>query len=76
MSWQPIETVPRSGQALVTDWEEGDPWASNIELVNLPFLKDGRVMNQNTANYTRPGVWKWWMPVPPAPQTPHLDDKP
>lgn len=70
MSWQPIETIPKDGQALVTDWKPGDPWACTIELVNLPFLEDGRVLNQNSANYTQPGVWKWWMPVPPAPHSP------
>jgi len=64
--WQPISTLPRSGQALVTDDDpdDGDSYGT-IELVVCPMLADGRILNQNSANYTSPGVWKWWRPVPP-----------
>ena len=63
--WQPISTLPPTGQALVTDDDpnDGDGYGC-IELVNCPMLPDGRIMNQNSANYTRPGTWKWWRPVP------------
>jgi hypothetical protein len=64
--WRPIATLPSSGQALVTDDElpfEGPDYGT-IELVNCPMLPDGRLLCQNSANYTRPGVWKWWLPVP------------
>jgi hypothetical protein len=66
--WQPIETLPRSGQALVTDDDLpneplGDGYGS-IELVVCPMLSDGRILNQNSGNYNRPGTWKWWAPVP------------
>lgn len=68
--WQPIETAPRDKcQFLVTDWIPGDPWACTIELVNGPFLEDGRIWNQNSGNLTRAGVWTYWMPLPPPPQT-------
>lgn len=64
--WQPISTLPRSGQALVTDDDpdDGDSYGT-IELVVCPMLADGRILNQNSANYTSPGVWRWWRPVPP-----------
>jgi hypothetical protein len=65
--WRPIETLPPSGQALVTDdelpFDEG-PGYGTIELVVCPMLADGRILNQNSGNYTRAGVWKWWYPVP------------
>lgn len=65
--WRPIETLPATGQALVTDDElpfDRDPRYGTIELVVCPMLADGRVLNQNSGNYTRAGVWKWWHPVP------------
>lgn len=69
--WQPIETLPDSGQALVTDddpTERGSRWPgykySTIELINCPMLSDGRVLNANSGNYSRAGAWKWWRPVP------------
>ncbi len=64
--WRPIETLPKTGQALVCTDEafDGDGY-DEIELVVCPMLADGRILNQNSGNYTRPGVWKWWMPVPP-----------
>lgn len=63
--WQPIESLPTTGQALVTDDDpdDGDGYGC-IELVNCPMLPDGRVMNQNSGNYSRAGTWKWWRPVP------------
>lgn len=70
--WQPIETLPTTRcQVLVTD-DDPDDHGSNwpelqygtIELVNCPMLADGRIMNQNSANYSRAGTWKWWRPVP------------
>lgn len=65
--WQPIKTLPKSGQVLVTDDDPNDPEDGRygcIELVNCPMLDDGRILNQNSANYSRPGTWKWWRPVP------------
>jgi hypothetical protein len=65
--WRPIETLPKTRcQALVTtdDMDDGEGYGE-IELVCCPMLPDGRIMNQNSGNYTRPGVWKWWMPAPP-----------
>jgi hypothetical protein len=65
--WRPIETLPPTGQALVTDDElplEDGPFYGSIELVNCPMLPDGRLLNQNSANYSRAGTWKWWHPVP------------
>ena len=67
-NWQPIETAPTEGQFLVTDWVPGDPWACTIELVNAPFLKDGRILNQNSGNYCRAGTWRYWTPLPPPPE--------
>jgi len=65
MTWQPIETAPKTGQFLVTDDDLPENGGySCIELVNAPFLKDGRILNQNSGNYSRPGVWKFWAPVP------------
>lgn len=65
--WKPIETLPSTGQALVTDdelpFEDGLTYGS-IELVSCPMLSDGRILNQNSGNYTRAGTWKWWHPVP------------
>lgn len=67
--WQSIETAPKTKtQFLVTSWQPGDPWACEIELVNGPFLADGRILNQNSGNYTNPGVWTYWMPLPPSPE--------
>ena len=65
--WKRIDSAPTSGQFLVTSWEPGDPWACDVELVCGPFLKDGRILNQNSGNYTQPNVWKWWMKMPPPP---------
>lgn len=66
--WQPIETAPREHcQFLVTQHEAGDPWACEIELVCGPFLEDGRILNQNSGNYTRAGHWTHWMPLPAPP---------
>lgn len=66
--WRPIETLPRSGQVLVTDddlpTEPGDGYGC-IDLAVCPMLADGRLLSQNSGNYTRAGIWKWWMPVPP-----------
>jgi hypothetical protein len=67
MTWRPINTAPTSGQFLVTNWEPGDAWACTIELVNGPFLPDGRILNQNTGNYSNAGTWTYWMPLPPQP---------
>jgi hypothetical protein len=65
--WKPIATAPTSGQFLVTSWEPGDPWCPDLEVVNGPFLKDGRIANQNSGQFTRSGVWLYWMPLPPPP---------
>lgn len=65
--WRSIETLPATGQALVTDDEmpfDREPGYGTIELVVCPMLADGRVLNQNSGNYSRAGVWKWWHPVP------------
>lgn len=67
-AWRPIETLPRDGQALVTDDDPedcADGRYACIELVNCPMLADGQILNQNSGNYTRAGTWKWWRPVPP-----------
>lgn len=66
--WQPIETAPKDGQFLVTDWKPGDVWAHAIELVNAPFRPDGRIFNQNSGNYSAPGAWTYWMPLPAPPK--------
>ncbi len=69
--WRPIETLPSSGQVLVTDDDmTGDDltpgeWYGTIGLVVCPMLADGRILNQNSGNYSRAGTWKWWAPVPP-----------
>lgn len=64
--WHPIETLPKTGQALVTTDDLSEPGGyGEIELVVCPMLEDGRILNQNSGNYTRAGVWRWWMPVPP-----------
>ena len=65
--WQPIATLPPSGQVLVTDddLDDGDPGYGTIELCNCPMLKDGKLLNQNSGNYNRAGTWKWWRQVPP-----------
>jgi hypothetical protein len=69
MGWQPIETAPKEkSQFLVTHWEPGDGWAHTIELVCGPFLADGRILNQNSGNYSRAGVWTHWLPLPPPPK--------
>lgn len=69
MTWQPIATAPEGRcQFLVTCWKPGEPWACAIELVNGPFLEDGRIENQNSGNYTQPGIWTYWMPLPPPPE--------
>ena len=69
MKWQPIKTAPTDGsQFLVTDDVDLDDLTTGygtIELVNDPFLKNGKILNQNSGNYTNPSVWKWWFPVPP-----------
>lgn len=65
--WHPISTLPQSGQALVTDDDPDeclDGRYGTIELINCPMLTDGRTLNQNSGNYTRAGVWKWWRPAP------------
>lgn len=65
--WQPITTLPLQGQALVTDDDPSDcvdGRYATIELVNCPMLADGRILNQNSGNYTQPHVWKWWRPTP------------
>lgn len=64
--WQPISSLPRSGQALVTDDDPGDgsEGYGTIGLVVCPMLEDGRLLNQNSGNYSRPGTWTWWRPVP------------
>jgi hypothetical protein len=64
--WQPIATLPKSGQVLVTtdDMDEEGGYGE-IELCVCPMLEDGRLLNQNSGNYTRPNTWKWWMPAPP-----------
>lgn len=65
MAWRPISTLPRSGQVLVTDDDlESPDGYGTIELVVCPMLEDGRLLNQNSGNYSRPGTWKWWHPVP------------
>ena len=67
--WEPIDTVPKEkGQVLVTSWEPGDPWATDIELVHTPFTTKGMSLNQSSGNYTRPGVWTYWMPRPDQPR--------
>lgn len=65
--WLPIETAPTTGQFLVTtdDVDKDEGGYGEIELVCAPFLKDGRILNQNSGNYTRPNVWRWWHPAPP-----------
>lgn len=68
--WRPIKTAPRGNvQFLVTDFEEGDPWACCIELVRGPFMPDGSIFNQNSGNYSRPGSWTYWMPLPEPPDS-------
>lgn len=68
--WQPIETAPTDKcQFLVTDWVDGDEWSGCIELVNGPFLKDGRILCQNSGNYISPNCLTYWMPLPPKPNT-------
>ncbi len=64
--WQPIETLPPTGQVLVTDDDpdDGDSYGT-IELCRCPMLPDGRLLNQNSGNFSRPHVWKWWRPTPP-----------
>lgn len=68
--WRPISTLPKSGQALVTSDDPSDDDVSgnggygDIELVICPMLADGRILNQNTGNYSRAGSWKWWTPAP------------
>lgn len=69
--WRPIASLPKAGQVLVTsddlpgDAARGDNMYGDIELVICPMHSDGRILNQNSGNYTRAGVWKWWMPAPP-----------
>lgn len=66
-AWQPISTLPRHGQVLVTDDDPddgGDDGYGTIELVVCPMLEDGRLLNQNSGNYSRAGTWKWWRPIP------------
>lgn len=67
IDWKLIDTLPISGQVLVTDDDPEDdtPGYGTIELAVCPILSDGRILNQNSGNYTRAGVWKWWRPVPP-----------
>lgn len=65
--WRPISTLPPSGQVLVTDDDlphDPGPSYGTIELAVCPMLPDGRLLNQNSGNYTRAGTWKWWHPVP------------
>jgi hypothetical protein len=65
--WRPIETLPQTGQVLVTDDElpsDTGPNYVTIELAVCPMLPDGRLLNQNSGNYTRAGTWKWWTPTP------------
>lgn len=66
--WRPISTLPTTRQqVLVTtdeSFEDGDDSYSEIELVCCPMGANGQIMNQNSGNYSRAGVWKWWMPVP------------
>lgn len=56
MAWKPIETLPKNGQALVTDDDPGEVGSgyATIELITCPTFD----------NDTRAGVWKWWHPVP------------
>ena len=69
--WMPIETAPKDvSQFLVTDWMPGDPWSTAVELVNGPFLADGRILNQNSGNYNARNSWTWWMPLMAAPFVP------
>lgn len=68
MTWHAIDDpehpAPRNGQFLVTQWELGATTYSEIELVQAPFLKDGRILNLNSGNYTMAGVWTHWHPAP------------
>ena len=64
--WRPIATLPKEGQVLVTadDLNEEGGYGE-IELVVCPMLEDGRILNQNSGNYTLPNTWRWWIPIPP-----------
>jgi len=67
MEWQGIETAPTSGQFLATDWEPGDPWCTCIDVLVAPVMADGRILDQNSGNYTRFSAYTFWAPLPPPP---------
>lgn len=68
--WRDIARAPKSGQFLVTHWTPDEPFYSEIELVQAPFLADGRILNLNSGNYSPSGIWTHWTPAPPLPLKP------
>ena len=65
-TWQPIDTAPKEGHFLITDYEEGEAWPHSIELVIGP-IRGNRVMCQNSGNYLNTKTYTHWMLLPPAP---------
>lgn len=77
--WRPFdpETMPKSGQCLVTDEDaaDGSGMYGDIDLICLPVNSDGRTLSQITGNYARAGVWKYWRPAPATPLQPSPEVK-
>jgi Lar family restriction alleviation protein len=65
--WRPIAEAPSAGPFLGARFEDGG-YIETIEMLMAPFLSDGRILNLNSGNYSRAGIYTHFMPLPETPK--------